>query len=385
MPDRTAPSLTRQHLLDMMQTVRKTAMLRAGVDLGVFDCFADGPKDAQSVAEAVNADPRGTQILLSALVASGFLDLLDEKFRLVPGAAELLVRSSPEYYGDSVRIASSDYEWDALRRFADAVRKGGTVMDAHAETPGYPYWEDFASYTTTQTAEVAGLVTEILAPWASQRPSLDILDVACGHGLYGFTLAAANPQARVWDVDWPNVIEVAQDHAERLGVRARTCSIPGDMFEVPLGGPYDVVLITNVLHHFSRQRATALLRRLRTAVKPDGKLVAVTITKGEDSPRPEPDPAPVRSAHASVDPRGRGSLGGRLPPDASRGRLRRRQAALPAIYPAPRLCRRSRLKSKRCSSYEDRRAWLPGHEHAADLRRPSGRHPLRGGGIQRQR
>jgi ubiquinone/menaquinone biosynthesis C-methylase UbiE len=96
--------------------------------------------------------------------------------------------------------------------------------------------------------------------------------------------------ARVWSLDWPNVLPIAERHAKRLGVRDRVELLAGDMFTAPLGGPYDLVMITNVLHHFSEERATKLLRRAAEVLRPDGRLALVGFTVGDESPAIDPLP-----------------------------------------------------------------------------------------------
>jgi 2-polyprenyl-3-methyl-5-hydroxy-6-metoxy-1,4-benzoquinol methylase len=283
-------SPTHLDLFDMMQAYKKTSLLRAGLDLGVFDVLAAGPGTVDDVAQMVSAHPRGTRILLNALAAIGLLEVSGGQFRLSPDASRHLVSTEPGYVGGMARVFASDWEWDALKDLSAAVRQGGTVQEVHAETPGYAYWEDFAWNATTVAEPTARLVGDVLAPWSTGRDTLDVLDVACGHGVYGYTLAANNPQARVWSLDWPNVLAITERHAKRLGVRERAHFIPGDMFEVPLGGPYDLVLVTNVTHHFSEEKVTGLLTRLGSVVKPGGRVVIVGFVVG-DAP-PAQDPAP---------------------------------------------------------------------------------------------
>lgn len=283
-------SVNRERLYEMMQAYKTTSLLRTGIELGVFDSLAAGPADAATVAQRLGVHPRGSRILLNALAALELLQTDGDRFLLSPGAERHLVRNGPAYLGDMVRLIASDWEWDALKRLPEAVRHGGTVMDVHAETPGYAYWEDFASFATAVATPTAAVAAEALRPWAEHQPTLEVLDVACGHGIYGFTLARQFAQAQVWALDWPNVLTVTERHAERLGVRDRTHFIAGDMFEVPLGGPYDVVVVANVLHHFSEQRATDLLARVRGALKPGGRLIVVGFAIGDRPPDQDPDP-----------------------------------------------------------------------------------------------
>ena len=86
------------------------------------------------------------------------------------------------------------------------------------------------------------------------------------------------------------VLDVATVHARRLGVFDRVELTPGDMFTEPLDGPYDLTLITNVLHHFSTERATEMLRRLAAVTKPGGHIGIVAITADRDLPAEDPVP-----------------------------------------------------------------------------------------------
>ncbi|PVC64130.1 methyltransferase [Streptomyces sp. CS065A] len=284
------PTVTRQGLLTMMSAVRRTGILRAGVELRVFDAVAGAPAGPDEVAAFCGTDPRGMRILLNALAATGLLVKDDDRFSLAPGADSTLVTTHPDYYGDAVRLAASDYEWDAIKRLGDAVRSGGSVMEVNAETPAYTFWEDFAALGTLNTPPIAELVARHVLPGTKERDEVKVLDIACGHGLYGYTLAAHDPRARIWSLDWPNVLAVTENNAERLGVRDRAHFIPGDMFEVPLGGPYDVVVVANVLHHFSTERAKRLLARTADAVRPGGQLVAIAISTGDGPPHLDPVP-----------------------------------------------------------------------------------------------
>jgi C-methyltransferase len=275
-------TVTRAYLDDMMRAYKRTSLLRAGVELGVFDALANGGTVAD-VAGRLDASPRGTRILLDALVAIDLVEPAGEGYRLAPGAAELLTSTSPTYYGDMVRVVASDWEWDALCRFADAVRQGGTVAPRNAETPDFEYWTTFASYASAVTVPTASVLADSLAPWADPAPELDVLDVACGHGIYGLTLLRRFPQARVTDLDWESVLAVAEKHAVEQGLRDRVRFLPGDMFTVPYGGPYDLVTVTNVMHHFAPERGVDLLRRAAAALRPGGRVGVVSLVREGDA------------------------------------------------------------------------------------------------------
>lgn len=275
-------------LMQMIHGLQVTAILRAGVQLGVFDQISNGNNRASSIATAVGADQRGTRILLDALTAIGLLERNDG-YRLTPLADTFLVARRPSYLGGMVNILAGSWTWTAYQRLADAVRHGGTVLDQHAETPGHEFWETFAPSSIGVAAPAAHALAELLRGWAGQRESLKILDIACGSGLYSLTLAAEHPMARATLLDWANVLERTKDNVDRLGLRESASFIDGDVFNVELGGPYDVIIASHIFHHFSEERCLELMRRLAEALKPDGRLVIHEFISGS---RPADEPFP---------------------------------------------------------------------------------------------
>jgi SAM-dependent methyltransferase len=67
-------------------------------------------------------------------------------------------------------------------------------------------------------------------------------------------------------------------------------TIAGDAFSVDLQGPYDVILLTNLLHHFDEAANVRLLKRMKAALKPGGRVVTLEFVPNEDRISP-PMPA----------------------------------------------------------------------------------------------
>src|SRR5258708_4799147 len=110
--------------------------------------------------------------------------------------------------------------------------------------------------------QIAGLLGAAAGkPWK-------VLDIAAGHGMFGITLAKHNPQAEIVAVDWAPVLEVAKSNAQAAGVAARYRTLPGSAFDVEFGTGYDIVLLTNILHHFRAAENETLLRKVNAALKP---------------------------------------------------------------------------------------------------------------------
>ncbi|HYP51660.1 MAG TPA: class I SAM-dependent methyltransferase, partial [Pyrinomonadaceae bacterium] len=115
---------------------------------------------------------------------------------------------------------------------------------------------------------------------------IKVLDIAAGHGIFGISIAQRFPNAEIHAVDWANVLTVATENAQKFGVADRHHTIPGSAFEVELGDDYDVVLLTNFLHHFDRQTCEDLLKKIHQSLNADGKVLTLEFVPNDDRVSP---------------------------------------------------------------------------------------------------
>jgi ubiquinone/menaquinone biosynthesis C-methylase UbiE len=279
------PATSPAALLQMMQAHHVTAVLAAAIDLGVFGAIHRGSRDAAAIAEAIGCPERTTNIVVEALVALGLLEKQSAGYELTPTAAEFLVPGGPRYLGDMANMMASTHIWQALSTLKDAVRAGGSVLPEHAETPRLPFWEVFAKNTTGLSMPGAMAIRGLLGPWLEARKAPSLLDVAAGSGTYGLTLVKEISSLRATLLDWPNVLAETRQWAERFGVdRDRVSYLEGNLFETDFGGPYDVVLMSQIFHHFEPAVCQSLAKKAAAALKPDGKLVIHDFLIDGDNP-----------------------------------------------------------------------------------------------------
>ena len=66
----------------------------------------------------------------------------------------------------------------------------------------------------------------------------------------------------------------------------RHALLPGSAFEIDWGGPYDVVLLTNFLHHFDLPACQKLAAKAHAALAPGGRALTLDFIPDADRTNP---------------------------------------------------------------------------------------------------
>lgn len=281
---------------------QRTEALKAAIDLEVFTAIGEGNTTAAAIGQRVKASERGTRILCDFLCIMGFLTKKGNNYGLTQDSAVFLDKRSPAYVGGATEFISSPMLTDAFRDFAQVVRKGGsTLAEEGTVTPDHPVWVKFARGMAPMMAMPAQMLSKLVDPTADKK--LRILDIAAGHGLYGIAFATNNKQAEVVGLDWRNVLEVAKENAKVAGVADRYSTIEGSAFDVDFGTGFDLVLLTNFLHHFDPATNETLLRKVYAALNDGGRAVTVEFVPNDDRISP-PDAAAFSVTMLASTPHG---------------------------------------------------------------------------------
>jgi 2-polyprenyl-3-methyl-5-hydroxy-6-metoxy-1,4-benzoquinol methylase len=213
------------------------------------------------------------------------LEKQDGRYRLTADAAIFLDRKSPAYLGTTTKFLATAQVRAYFDDIAAVVCKGGTLSSQHGTVePDNPLWVDFARCMSPLMEVPSQLMASILAP--ALPPSGKVLDIAAGHGLFGIAIAQKHPTAQITALDWAKVLEVAAENAQARGVAGRYHRLPGNAFTTEFGSGYDLVLLTNFLHHFDPLTNESLLRKVRAALNPGGRVATLEFVPNPDRVSP---------------------------------------------------------------------------------------------------
>lgn len=260
---------------------QRTEALKAAIELEVFTAIGEGNSTPAQIAKRCQTSEKGTRILCDFLTIMEMLTKKDGQYGLTLDSATFLDKRSPAYIGGATEFMTSSLLTEGSKYMTEAVRKGGTALEDDGTIgPENPVWVKFAQAMAPLMAMPSQLITKLVDPKADRK--LKVLDVAAGHGLFGIAFATNNKQAEITALDWKAVLEVAKDHAQKAGVADRYRTIDGSAFDVDFGEGYDLVLLTNFLHHFDPPTCEKLLRKVHAALVDGGRAVTLEFVPNED-------------------------------------------------------------------------------------------------------
>lgn len=265
---------------------QRSEALKTAVELDLFTHIANGQRSADELARACGAASRGVRILADYLAIAGFLRKAGDGYELTLDSQTFLTRTSPAYLGGTLEFLLTPQIRESFANLTQAVKRGGTAMAAGGTVShDNPVWVAFARAMGPMMAPQSEMLVELADGGDPGRP-LRVLDVAAGHGLFGIAFARRFPNAHITALDWANVLAVAAGNATAAGVADRLTMRPGSAFDVDWGGPYDVVLLTNFLHHFDIPTCEALAVKAFSALAPGGRAITLEFIPNEDRTTP---------------------------------------------------------------------------------------------------
>jgi precorrin-6B methylase 2 len=275
-----------EHIFQALHAYQQTAAVKAGIELDLFTAVDEGNHQLGDLAKRLGASERGVRILSDYLTVIGFLHKENGRYSLTEDSALFLSKRSPHYMGTIADFLTNEQHFQNLAKLSDAVKHGGTATNEHGgnREPNDGLWVSFARSMAPLTVPAAIFIAQLVR--AQEAGPMRVLDIAAGHGMYGITIAQQNPKAQITAVDWPAVLQVAKENAEKAGIAGRYTARPGSAFEAELGNGYDVVLLTNIFHHFDKETCVQLMRRVHETLRPGGKAVTLEFVPNEDRVSP---------------------------------------------------------------------------------------------------
>jgi precorrin-6B methylase 2 len=265
-------------IMEMSHGYQRSMVLFTALNLGVFSALAKGPADASRLARRLSTDPRRLSILLNALVAAGLLRKKGNSYRNGEVAARFL--ADGPLSKASILLHHLDC-WPGWTTLTAKIRAG-------RKTPGKRkgYQENFIRGMEDNARERA----VSLAKKIPLRDGNRVLDLGGGPGTYAVEWARRYPGASVTVFDMPETLRISRKILRENGTSNLVSLRGGDFLKDPLGGPYDFIWISQILHAYPENQCIRVLRKARKALAKGGRVAVQEFLLKENGTSP-PGPA----------------------------------------------------------------------------------------------
>lgn len=267
-------------------------VLRTLAELRIPDLLHEGPRSAERIAEFAGTDPSATFRVLRGAVLAGFAGYgeTDGAFTATP-ALDRLRTDAPDSLRNLAVVWGSPGHWQQWGRFSDVVRTG---REQSVAAHGRPIWEYFAEHPeeadlfARASAELSVPIIREAVTVIPAEPGQTVVDVGGSTGAFVLSMLAQHPGTKGVVNDLPHVEDAARREIEARDLADRCSFEASDFFDVV--PPGDVHLLKFILHDWDDDACVAVLRRVREAMNPGGRVVVVDMVIGSAA---APGPATV--------------------------------------------------------------------------------------------
>ena len=245
----------------------ETKILLTAVRLDVFSVLDGKPKTAEEAAGRIGAHEPTLVLLLNALVALRLLTKTGERYGNTSAAQTHLVRHSPQYIGHLLLL--HDAEWNNWGKLEETIRSGNRTVDRHV-------FETDPALGANVLA-VLHRIGRQSGPELAKRLALQgqrhLLDLGGGAGTNAIAFCQVYPKLIATVFDLPATLPLTEKTVKDAGFEARIALRAGDFNQDGLGGPYDVVLMSDILHYQTYETNQALVKKVSDHLAPGGRLI----------------------------------------------------------------------------------------------------------------
>ncbi len=224
----------------------------------MFDHLEGNGKTAGALSRQIGTDGRATELLLNSLVAIGFLEKKEGKYRNAAVSSQYLVKGKQDYQGDILRHNNTLWDnWSGL----DAVLKTGRPHRKSRE----------------QESFILGMHNLALQKEKGVLKALDLKDVRkvldLGGGPGTYSIAFAKKGMDVTLLDRPDTLRISRRVIASAGTKQNIRLLRGDFMKDDLGSGYDMIFISQILHAYGPDDGLSLLRKCYASLNKGGRVV----------------------------------------------------------------------------------------------------------------
>lgn len=245
----------------------ETKILLTAVKLELFTMLNEKELSAGEIASRIHADSERLELLMNALVAIRVLRKQGDRFANTSVAQTYLVKTAAQYIGHLLVL--QDAEWDNWGRLEQTILTGRSPVTCHLFETNPELGANVLS--------VLDRIGQHSGPELAKRLRLDgvtsLLDLGGGAATNAIAFCQAYSGLHVTVFDLPDTLKTAERRVTEAGLASRIELVSGDFNCDGWGGPYDAVLMSDILHYQGLGANARLVKQAFLHLKPGGRLI----------------------------------------------------------------------------------------------------------------
>jgi acetylserotonin O-methyltransferase len=276
-------------VLDLIEAFRRSKVMFAAVEMGIFDKLARSPQTTGQLAEETGAAAEPLTRLLDACAALGLLEKEGGIYSNTPEAEIYLTRGSPNTLTGYI-LYSDRVLYPLWTNLSSAVRDGAHQWNQTFGLEG-PLFGHFFRTDEAMQEFLLGMhgFGQLSSPAVVSAFDLSafrrMVDLGGGTGHLAIAACRRYPELSAAVFDLPRVIEAARQYVTAAEMTGRIDLIAGDFFSDPLP-EVDLFAVGRILHDWSEEKIESLLARIYERLPSGGALLIAERILDDDHTRP---------------------------------------------------------------------------------------------------
>lgn len=249
-------------------------VLFAAIEMDIFSLLEPNGKTLVEIAEGLCCDTKLLERYLYALCSLGLIGRHENTYFNSNISSDYLVKGKECYQGNSIlwRKYLKAY-WQDLKKCIETGGKVNLSSSDHSNS------EDLKSriqkYIKAMDNVARIKVKEITSIFKGFPLGGSILDIGAGSGAISAGFIKEFPELNATLVDIPQVLDYTKELMESRGFAETTTYCEANILEKwPIKkGQYDLVILSNIVHAYSEDEITHILKSAVECLKPDGFLL----------------------------------------------------------------------------------------------------------------
>jgi 2-polyprenyl-3-methyl-5-hydroxy-6-metoxy-1,4-benzoquinol methylase len=267
-------------LQELATAYRRSAILFAGIETGVFAHLDGDGCTAEALAGRVSMEAVPLSLLLNGLVSIGVLEHDHRRYRLAPRFRVLAPGSG--YFGDQLMLhKQQNASWLQLADILSGVHAGPSYESRLLESELVPSYLDSIEKANRSYADRTIATLRALFERAER-----VLDIGGGHGYYARCILTRVPGPSVTVMDLERPIEFARERLGHMLATGRLALLAGNALTHTTTAAYDVVMVNDLLHSFDAAQQREILARAVRALRGGGSIIISKFRLSADGTEP---------------------------------------------------------------------------------------------------